>query len=147
QHRRAARLQRRPWGGDRARPAPEHHRGDRAVEDLSALCWPPMPDPGPAIDVLSDVLATARLHSRVLGRGDPRPPWALAMKDQPRSVFHLVLEGSCFLKVGSGKARAAQRGDVLLIPRGQRHVLRDSEQSRLPPVELSEWRPPPNGDG
>jgi len=104
---------------------------------------------GAAIDVLSDVLSTARLRSRILGRVDLRAPWALSMQKQPRSVFHLVLEGGCSLTTGSAKPRSAARGDVLLMPRGKGHVLRDSEKSKAPAREFAAFSGPPAsaGDG
>jgi len=107
-----------------------------------------MPDgSAPAIDVLSDVLSTARLRSTVLGRVDLRSPWALSMQKQPRSVFHLVLDGHCWLTTAGSKPRQAARGDVLLMPRGKAHLLRDAERSKAKPRAFAALSGPPVSDG
>jgi AraC-like DNA-binding protein len=108
-----------------------------------------MADPA-GFDVLSDVLSTARLHSRVLGRLDLRAPWALRMRDQSVSIFHIVLDGECVFGVDDGGFHRAQRGDVLLLSRGRAHALQDAARTRARAIEFRPGQPPPElprGDG
>lgn len=109
-----------------------------------------MPGGGDGFDVLSDVLSTARLQSVVLGRLDLRAPWAMRMRDQNVSIFHIVLEGVCAFEVDGTGPQEARRGDVVLMTRGRAHELRDRVGSRVPAIEFKPGtRPPPlsRGDG
>jgi AraC-like DNA-binding protein len=90
---------------------------------------------GGPVDVLSDVLRTARPQSAVMGRLDLRAPWALRMRARPFSVFHVVLDGTCVLTSDGAAPRTARKGDVMLLPRGGGHELRDTVDS---PAEAAE---------
>ena len=85
------------------------------------------------MDVLSDVLQTVRLQSQILGRLDVRPPWGIRLERRPFSVFHLILEGSAWFQVENEKMVRVEAGDVLMLPRGNAHSLRDDPTT---PAEL-----------
>jgi AraC-like DNA-binding protein len=102
-----------------------------------------MIDAAPGFDVLSDVLQTARLQSSVMGRLDLRAPWALRMREHACAVFHLVIDGGCAMELDGHARRVAGRGDVLVMPRGRGHVLRDAEGGHAVPIELGPGVRPP----
>lgn len=91
-------------------------------------------------DVVSDVLHAVRLGAEVFGRFELSAPWALRV---PRTLdllsFYVVARGGAWLDVEPERRRAPTRqltlsaGDVVLLPHGEAHVLRDpSRAARLP---------------
>ncbi|UWE09881.1 AraC family transcriptional regulator [Actinacidiphila bryophytorum] len=92
------------------------------------------------MDVLSDVVA-------VLRTGRPRSalvrhhaPWAQEFAPAPGSAtLHVVLRGTCVLRPAATSRQGvdAGPGDVVLVPRGTRHVLADSAVTAVtaPPSE------------
>lgn len=77
-----------------------------------------------------------RLQSQILGRLDVRPPWGLTLGRRPFSVFHLVLEGSAWFQVEKDKMVRVEAGDVLLLPRGNAHSLRDDPSTPVETFDL-----------
>jgi AraC-like DNA-binding protein len=89
------------------------------------------------VDVLSDVLATLRLHSTVFAHAEMPAPWGVRAEGRDGHwAFHLILRGTCWLEVDGHAARQVGAGDVILLPRGSEHVLRDSKKTR--PIPLAE---------
>jgi AraC-like DNA-binding protein len=87
------------------------------------------------MDVLSDVLTTVRLQSQVLGRLDLRPSWGITLDERAYSVFHVVLEGQAWFQLESQKQQRVEAGDVVLLPHGNRHALRDAPESATVPFD------------
>ena len=52
--------------------------------------------------------------------------WTISRRGR---FFHFVSEGSCWLKTSSGEALRLESGDVVLLPRGAGHSLRDQLNS------------------
>jgi AraC-like DNA-binding protein len=90
------------------------------------------------MDVLSDVLRTLRLQNRCYGRFDLTAPWGVEVEaGGPRSShFYVIAEGAGWLEVeGGGGAVPIAGGDLVLLPKGGRHVLRDHPGSRAIPIK------------
>ena len=77
-------------------------------------------------DVLSDILRLIGLRSCVYFVRDFWSPWAMAMDAGPVAQFHAIVRGECVVEF-DGTFHHVRAGDVLLFPRGARHVLADSE--------------------
>jgi AraC-like DNA-binding protein len=87
------------------------------------------------MDVLSDVLRVIRLSGAVFFTGEFTSPWAinspspqiLAPHIIPNaecfSIFHVLREGTCWVKVKGEPAIQMRPGDVLVIPRGDEHIM------------------------
>lgn len=82
------------------------------------------------MDPLSDVFRTLRVKSSLYFRARLSAPWGLDVPAQTRVVrFHIVVDGSCLIRVGSGEERLLQRGDLAVVPRGAAHTLRADAES------------------
>jgi hypothetical protein len=90
-------------------------------------------------DVLTDVLATAGLRSRVFCRVTLRAPWRLAIGQRDLAHFHVIERGSAWLQVRGRKALALSAGDLVVLMRGQGHSLADAAGGSAPATPL----PPP----
>jgi AraC family transcriptional regulator, alkane utilization regulator len=87
------------------------------------------------MDVLSDLLAAIRLTGGVFLRADLRAPFAVRTLSGVKTCaafgqrcervvpYHLVVQGTCWARVDGEPDIELQRGDLLLLPRGERHVL------------------------
>jgi AraC-like DNA-binding protein len=89
------------------------------------------------MDVLTDVLRTVRLQNRCYGRFDLTAPWGMEVDaSSPRSAhFYLVSAGRGWLELDGGGAVSIAGGDLVLLPKGGKHVLRDAPGSRPVPIQ------------
>jgi AraC-like DNA-binding protein len=83
------------------------------------------------MDVLSDMVAAARLGRPHSSRNYKRPPWGTRFEPFAGAGFHVVLRGSCWLIPTRGDAVALAVGDVLFLPHGRGHGLADSPATPL----------------
>ena len=87
-------------------------------------------------DVLSDIFETIRLRGTLYFRTDYSPPWAITVPAYSQAArFHLVIQGRCHIGLASGLSINLGPGDLVLIPRGQQHVLADSVGRTPAPLE------------
>lgn len=87
------------------------------------------------MDVLSDVLRVVRLSGAVFFVAEFSTPWAIESppsKDlapflMPRAecftLFHVLAEGGCWVKVKSEPPMRMVAGDVVVVPQGDEHVM------------------------
>src|SRR5947208_2866209 len=97
------------------------------------------------MDVLTDVLRTLRLQNSCYGRFELTAAWGMEVEaSDPRSShFYVVSSGSGWLELdGSSQVVPMAGGDLVLLPKGGRHVLRDDPGSRAVPIKqiLAEYR-------
>ncbi len=79
------------------------------------------------MDVLSEVLTTVHLTSEIFCRADLTAPWGISTPEVEHAPFYVVVRGSCYLEVpGRSMPMAVTGGEVILLPHGSAHVLRDS---------------------
>ncbi|MDT3679812.1 MAG: AraC family transcriptional regulator [Burkholderiaceae bacterium] len=131
--------------------------------DIGDPASPPASSPAGA-DVLTDVLRVFRVGGAALLRGDFRAPWSLQAPsassllpvlhpEAPRSllvVFHIVVEGECWIEV-EGKGRCElHAGDLVGFPRGDSHTMGSLPQRPAaasvdcgPPTPIVSLFPPP----
>jgi AraC-like DNA-binding protein len=91
-----------------------------------------------ARDVLSDVLAPVRFRSStIICRSEMRAPWGFAVLGRDFATFHVVLRGGGLVEVdGVDKQIDLSEGDLVILPQGSPHVVRDSPSS--PATRLEE---------
>lgn len=83
------------------------------------------------MDLLSDVLATARTGSPASGLFVRHAPWGRHYPRVEGAGFHVVLQGSCLLTRPGAAPLALGTGDAVLMPRGLAHGLADHPDSPL----------------
>src|SRR5262249_22947926 len=80
------------------------------------------------IDVL---LRDLRVSSTVYCRSTLSAPWGFGVRAHGLAAFHVVTRGACWLQVdGAGEQTALHAGDLVILPRGNLHWLRDAPGSR-----------------
>ena len=88
------------------------------------------------MDVLSDIVRMICTGPALSQRLEIRSPWALRAPGSIGAVFHVVLQGTCWLLLDDGSPPLALGpGDLLLLPRGVPHVIADDP--RTPPVDVA----------
>jgi AraC-like DNA-binding protein len=100
------------------------------------------------MDVLSDVLQVIRLSGAVFFVAEFTSPWAvesppckgLAPFVLPRAecftIFHVLVEGTCWAKTKGDPAIQMTAGDVLVIPQGDEHVMGSDLTIKPTPINL-----------
>jgi AraC family transcriptional regulator, alkane utilization regulator len=94
------------------------------------------------MDPLSDTLRTVRLRSAVFFTASMRAPWAvqspsrtqmgrvLGIAPECLTPFHLLIDGTCLLAVGTGQLLELGTGAVIVLPHGSDHGI--MSQPRYP---------------
>ncbi len=83
------------------------------------------------MDLLSDVLATARTGSPASGMFVRHAPWGRAYPHIESAGFHVVLQGSCWLTRPGAEPIALGAGDAVFMARGVAHDLVDHLDSAI----------------
>jgi AraC-like DNA-binding protein len=98
------------------------------------------------MDVLSDVLRVVRLSGAVFFVAEFTSPWAiesppsknLASLIMPSAecftIFHVLAEGTCWVKVKGEPPMRMAAGDVVVVPQGHEHVM--ASDMALKPVPM-----------
>ncbi|MGH8234339.1 MAG: cupin domain-containing protein [Rhodanobacteraceae bacterium] len=92
-----------------------------------------------SIDLLSDVLTLVRLTGALIFRVDMHGPWGIAANPTLEKYapllpagtnhivsFHVVLEGTCWMRHGSADWFAVGPGEAVVMAHGDQHDLADS---------------------
>ncbi len=88
-------------------------------------------------DVISDVLRAVRLSAEVFGRYEVSAPWGMRVPGEGEHflAFYVVARGGAWLEREGTAGGAPEReiplsaGDVVLLPHGGTHVLRDASRA------------------
>ena len=86
------------------------------------------------MDALSRVLDLAKVRGTVFSRATLAAPWGVSTSGAAAAIFHVVSRGSGWVSVDGGPARSVRAGDLVLVPRGSSHVLRDDPGSPVVPL-------------
>lgn len=90
----------------------------------------------PGEDALNDVLRHLYVGGVVYCRSDLRPPWAFSMDRKPIAGFHAVTRGRGLLQVeGYDRQVTVSAGDLVLLPHGNAHVMRDRLSTEATPLD------------
>jgi AraC-like DNA-binding protein/mannose-6-phosphate isomerase-like protein (cupin superfamily) len=84
---------------------------------------------GSADDALSGLLRAIKVHTTVYCVSELGAPWGFSVDNSSAAKFHLVLEGSCALTLETGEQIALSCGDLVVLPAGTGHVVRDPPSS------------------
>jgi len=87
-------------------------------------------------DVLSDVFASVRFRSTLMCRSELTAPWGFAVVGREFATFHVVLEGGGFVEIeGVDRQLRLSAGDLVILPHGSAHVVRDSPSTPATQLE------------
>jgi AraC-like DNA-binding protein/mannose-6-phosphate isomerase-like protein (cupin superfamily) len=90
----------------------------------------------PGEDALNDVLAHIYVRGAVYCRSDLRPPWAFSIDRRPVAAFHAVARGQGLFQVeGEARPIRVSAGDLILLPQGNAHVMRDGPGTEPTPLD------------
>ncbi len=87
------------------------------------------------LDPTAEVLHDLRLTGGFYCRSELTAPWGLRMPTWEGAHYHVVAEGSCWLRVGNDSPLHLRRGDLVVLPHGGGHELVDHPSSAALPVE------------
>lgn len=94
------------------------------------------------MDVLSDVFAAVRFSGGVFLDAEFTAPWCVVSQVGPEEfraqgrmpahliAYHYIVDGRLFVRLGDGPDLAAQAGEIVLLPRNDRHVLGSAPELR-----------------
>jgi AraC-like DNA-binding protein len=98
------------------------------------------------MDVLSDVLRVVRLTSAVFFTARFSSPWSiespppdqlarsLRLRAESIALFHVVVEGQCFISVDGHAPVRMEARDVIIFPHGDAHVMSSHIGARPRPI-------------
>jgi AraC-like DNA-binding protein len=82
-------------------------------------------------DDLSTALGALQVRSVVYCRSELGAPWGFRIAESTHAKFHIVVSGAATLNVDGGEEVGLAAGDVVLLPHGSGHVMRDRSTSRI----------------
>src|SRR5215212_3013382 len=99
------------------------------------------------MDPLADVLRVSRVRGAVLARVVGGAPWGINLAASPGAMLHAVTAGTCWLRLGADPPLRLLPGDVVLLPRGSRHVLAGDPHGPTEPLDRATKRARLDPDG
>ena len=98
-------------------------------------------------DGLSQLLLQLTVNSTIYCLSHMSSPWGFKVAARPSPAFHLLTAGTAWLEVdGGSEPIRINAGDLVILPRGEGHVVRDSLRSRVQWLDrILDATPPVNG--
>ena len=98
-------------------------------------------------DGLSQLLLRLTVTSTVYCLSHMTSPWGFKVAARPRPAFHLLTSGNAWLQVeGRPEQVRLNAGDLVILPRGEAHAVRDSPKSPVQWLDrILEDTPPTDG--
>ena len=94
------------------------------------------------MDVLTDWLREIVSSAVVLSRSRRPAPWGMAIKKQQGVMFHIVTEGTCWLRCSLEPPRPLHQGDLVIVPHGLDHDLVHEPNGAVVPLPEFLQQPP-----
>jgi AraC-like DNA-binding protein len=104
----------------------------------------------PDSDTISDLLRSLRVRSNVFCLATMRAPWGFGVPARDVASFHIVLDGGGVLEVDGEPPVELGRGDLVVLPHGDAHVVRDrpgSPATAIADLEQTSWEVRGGSDG
>lgn len=87
------------------------------------------------MDVVTDWVRTCGTSGVLLARSRLPAPWGMALDKRAEAMFHIVLEGSCFLRGNAFETLQLFQGDLVLLPHGHAHDLVHRPNGKAEPLD------------
>jgi AraC-like DNA-binding protein len=98
-------------------------------------------------DAVSDVLQALSVRSVVYCLSELRQPWGFRVEGAQVAKFHLVLSGLCWLELDGHDPARIVAGELVLLPHGDAHTVRDQPGSPVQGLDRILADHPPRADG
>ncbi len=86
------------------------------------------------LDALADILNTIRLSANTYFCSEFAPPWGMEIDKGNDGIFHVVVDGSCWLNINNTKDPIHLcTGDIVAFPTGGAHSISDTLESKMLP--------------
>lgn len=82
-------------------------------------------------DPVSSVLTQIEVRSTVYCLSELGAPWGFRVEGRNVAKFHLVLDGSALLEIDGREPTQLEAGDLVLLPHGHSHTMRDHHESAV----------------
>lgn len=96
-------------------------------------------------DTLGETLYSLRLSGLMYAKSELTAPWGIDMPPMDgKMMFHIVTQGGCWLRFSDQKSLFLRPGELVLLPRGEGHVISSEEHQEgkpffdIPVSKLSE---------
>ena len=99
----------------------------------------------PTMEALSPMLRELRLSGSIFSRAELAAPWGVETRGGDKAIFHVVTQGSGWLRPEGGPPIELGTGDLAVLMRGQSHVLSSQRDGHA--VHISQLVGPPGEDG
>jgi AraC-like DNA-binding protein/mannose-6-phosphate isomerase-like protein (cupin superfamily) len=96
-------------------------------------------------DRISEFLRVFRVRSTIYCHSAMSSPWGFRVKGSTSASFHLLLSGRAWLEVNGGEPTRLSAGDLVVLPHGDDHQLRDNLTSDIEFLDDILKRTPPEG--
>src|SRR5262249_60023705 len=87
-------------------------------------------------DAVTELAGPRRVCGRLYCLSELREPWGFEFDGATVAKFHLVLAGSCRLNLAGREPVQLQAGDLVILSRGERHVMNDRPGSPVTNLDL-----------
>jgi AraC-like DNA-binding protein len=88
------------------------------------------------MDVLNDILKSIKLGGGVYFRCEFSAPWGMDIQPTPVAEFHIVVRGTCWLRMAAMEEPIPLHGgDLVVFPHGDAHALLDSPDGVAKPAQ------------
>jgi AraC family transcriptional activator of mtrCDE len=95
------------------------------------------------MDVLTDWVHLTGPSGALLAKSRLQAPWGMALAAGPETMFHMMLEGECWLRLADSAPLHLALGDVVLLPGGPAHELVHAPKGKAEPLAQLLARKPP----
>ena len=93
-------------------------------------------------DALGETLYSLRLNGVIYAQSELTAPWGIEMPPMSgKMMFHIVTQGSCWLKLPTQESIRLESGELLLLPKGEGHSICSEESIQCEPffdIEVSQ---------
>ena len=90
----------------------------------------------PQDDVLSELLRALRVRSTAYCYSQMTAQWGFRVEAQAIATFHFIVSGDCWIEVQDlDHPIRLQSGDLVLVPRGHAHQVRDDLRAPVQPLQ------------